>query len=403
MHESDIPAAVTLARSHHEAGRLAQAELIYRQILELAPQHADALHLLGAALHQSGQNEPAVEYFSRAIALHPDRAIYYNSLGSAYCALQQYTDAINSYQHSLALKGDYAEAQFNLGVVYSDLDNIDMALQCYRNAIALKPGFAAAYYNCGIVLKKHRRFDEALEYFREVVRHQPHNETALHFIAALSSTASERAPAQYIAGIFDGSAETFEQHLVQALGYDTPQRLVELIGRCAGPPAANWNVLDLGCGTGLVGAAIAPYASSLVGVDLSGRMLDQARTRRLYQRLEQQELLQQMQQEESASYDLIIAADVLIYFGRLDAVFREARRLLKMGGLFACSVEALDSEAQEEGPAYRLDHTGRYAHSSVYLKKLAAEYGFLSGQMVYVRTRLEAGEPVQAWLALWQC
>jgi len=132
--------------------------------------------------------------------------------------------------------------------------------------------------------------------------------------------------------VFDGCADTFDKHLVQELDYDTPHRLVELICRCAGPATAQWNVLDLGCGTGLSGSAIAPYARNLVGVDLSANMLTQARALGLYQRLEQQELLQLMHDEPAASYDLIIAADVLIYFGQLDTVCGAAKRLLKRGG-----------------------------------------------------------------------
>ncbi len=167
---------------------------------------------------------------------------------------------------------------------------------------------------------------------------------------------------------------------------------------------SGWDVLDLGCGTGLVGVAIAPFARRLVGVDLSLKMLERARERKLYDRLEHRDLLSLMQLDPASSYDIIAAADVFVYVGKLDDVVREAARLLRVGGALVFSVEAIEatSEATDTAPShdYRLLASGRYAHSAEYLRKLARDNGFGKIDLSAADIRLERGAPVRGWLTL---
>jgi predicted TPR repeat methyltransferase len=235
----------------------------------------------------------------------------------------------------------------------------------------------------------------------------PEDGVALHHIASLTGANTERAPVQYVEKVFDDYADKFDAHLVQTLNYEAPRKLMELVHRHAPASADKWNVLDLGCGTGLVGLAIAPFARQLVGVDLSRRMLDKARARNLYQRLERLDLLAMMQSEETAMYDVIIAADVFIYLGKLDEIVSEIKRLLAPGAVFAFSVEALVSasnEATAEGirPDYQLGNTGRYSHSADYLAGLAAASGFSIQEMALTQIRTTGSSPVFGHLALWR-
>ena len=164
-------------------------------------------------------------------------------------------------------------------------------------------------------------------------------------------------------------------------------------------------MLDLGCGTGLVGAAIAPLARTLVGVDLLPGMLAKARTGGRYARFEQSDLHAMMQREPSASYDVVTAADVFVYVGKLDDIVREAARLLRPEGLFAFSVESLDALTRGAGAAdgqqgFRLNPTGRYAHSSACLRRLAADHAFRILEAKDTRGRIDQGKPVGACLTL---
>jgi predicted TPR repeat methyltransferase len=389
--------------AHHEAGRLEQAQIMYRRIFDAQPQDADALHLFGVAEHQSGNHRAAIEYIERAIDLNPRVPLYHSNLGSAYLSLNLLDEAGRSVMASLALKPDSADAHYNLGVILNSRGEHDKAQACFRQAILLQPAFIHAHFNLGILLRRAGHFPEAAQCFQQVVQLEPGNATARFLLAASNGQKIERAPDQYVAGLFDADADKFDEHLVNTLQYDTPQRLLALsIGLLGGEKK---DLLDLGCGTGLIGASFAPYAKHLVGVDLSANMLARARARQLYQRLEHAELLSVMQWEKSACYDIIVAADVFIYCGKLEEIFTEARRLLRSSGFFVFSVESLEdmprgTSKRSGARNFQLNANGRLAHSAAYIHTLAFASGFRVNTMLSAPARLEAGKPVPAWLVL---
>ncbi len=223
-------------------------------------------------------------------------------------------------------------------------------------------------------------------------------------MSSLTAQNPERPPESYVTNLFDNHAPRFDTHLVETLKYRVPQALVD-IARKHAEPKGGWDVLDLGCGTGLVGAAFAPFARQLVGVDLSARMLEKARERNLYFRLEHQDLLSMMKREAASSYDIITAADVFIYLGELSDIVREAARLLRTGGLLVFSVEAIEETPPENTAAesprdYRLLASGRYAHSADYVRRLARDNRFGNVEISAADIRLERGAPVRGWLAM---
>jgi predicted TPR repeat methyltransferase len=154
------------------------------------------------------------------------------------------------------------------------------------------------------------------------------------------------------------------------------------------------SALDLGCGTGMLGAALAGSGLSLTGVDLSGAMLREAERRGGYARLVQGDLLEQLQLAHAGALDAVLAADCFIYLGKLDDVFAATARALAPGGLFAFSLEHCD------GAGYRLMPSGRYAHSLAYVQALAAETGLTERQAVAAPLRREGGAYAQGWLVI---
>jgi predicted TPR repeat methyltransferase len=153
-------------------------------------------------------------------------------------------------------------------------------------------------------------------------------------------------------------------------------------------------VLDLGCGTGLLGAALAPAAATITGVDLSAEMLERAATRGIYAQLAKAEMVEYLRAAGAATFDAVLAADVFVYLGDLEPVFEGAARALLPGGVFAFSVEAL------EAGGYALLPNGRYAHSASYLRAAAARQGLSERGFERVRLRIEYGTPVEGWLAV---
>jgi protein O-GlcNAc transferase len=137
---ADIETAITL----HEQGRLADAEAIYRRALEMDPNHAQALHLLGLAAHQREANETAVELIARAIAIDPSNALQHFNLGNALRALDRREAAASSYARAVALDPRRFAAWFNLGQLQSEMDHADQAVAAFRQALAIEPASDAA-------------------------------------------------------------------------------------------------------------------------------------------------------------------------------------------------------------------------------------------------------------------
>lgn len=165
--------AFQLALEHHRAGRLDRAELLYRRILEHEPDHADALHLLGAIAHQAGRHAAAVECISRAITLYPTEAAYHNNLGEAYRAMGKLDDATACYRRALELADDMAAVHCNLGEVYRAQGKSDEAIACYRRALTLEPELGEASNNLGLALERQGALVEAVDCFRQAVAHSP--------------------------------------------------------------------------------------------------------------------------------------------------------------------------------------------------------------------------------------
>jgi len=153
-------------------------------------------------------------------------------------------------------------------------------------------------------------------------------------------------------------------------------------------------VVDLGCGTGLVGTALAVSGAEIIGVDLSPRMLQIAANCGAYTHLELGELVEVLGRMPADSVLTVLAADVFIYVGNLEAVFGEVARVLAPGGLFAMSVEGLD-----EG-SYQLRPTGRYAQSADYLSRLSAQCGLHKRYLERTRIRREGSTRIEGWIAL---
>jgi tetratricopeptide (TPR) repeat protein len=168
-----IPEALASAIKLHQAGRMQPAEHIYRQILAVEPNHADAMHLLGVMAAQLGKFEVAVEYIERAIGVNGAAAVFHNNLGEAYRAMGKPAAAIVACRKALELNPQYAEAVGNLGHALKDQGELDQAIECFRHSLELKPDYCEVHNNLGIVLKEQGKLDEAIACYRRAVEIKP--------------------------------------------------------------------------------------------------------------------------------------------------------------------------------------------------------------------------------------
>ena len=157
----------------HQQGLLGQAEVIYRQLLEIEPRNADALHLLGVIACQTGSHQSSVDMIDQAIAINPNVESYHSNRGIALLALKQLDVAVASFDKAIALKPDYAEAYYNRGVALKELKQFDAAITSYDKAIALKPDYAEAYASRGNSLKESKQFDAAVASYDKAIALKP--------------------------------------------------------------------------------------------------------------------------------------------------------------------------------------------------------------------------------------
>ena len=189
--------------AHHQAGRLAEAERCYRQVLAAAPNHPDALHLLGVIAYQVKQWQPAVELISRAIALRPDVPMYHNNLGNALRGAGERDAAAAQYERAVTLDSSYAEAHANVGTIRRDQARFGESVAAYERALAINPNLAAARGDMATVLKDQGRVEEAIAQYRTAVSANPSLvEAHSHLLYALH--ASDRIT----------PAELFQEHLI---------------------------------------------------------------------------------------------------------------------------------------------------------------------------------------------
>ncbi len=364
------------------------------------PSHSSEVERQIALTYFNSQRFAEAEQHSRnLVALYPNDAFGWGMLGAALHKLGQIPAALEPMQKAALLNPHDAQAFHNLGSTQKLLGNDDYAQACYERVLELNPNHVDSLGSLAGLLHDSGRKEEALLLYRRKAALQPEDGYTAHMVATLSGRQTTHAPDDYVARVFDGYADKFDAHLTQELQYRTPELLVAALAEILPFAPQQWDVLDLGCGTGLSGAAIAPQARSLIGVDLSAGMLAHARERGIYQQLIQSDLLSALKAQADASQDVVLSADVFVYVGQLDEVVAEIRRVLRPGGHFGFSVEHLPESA---GQPLRLEATGRYSHADGYLQQLAAQQGFRILLDQLHTLRLDANKtPIAGKLCIW--
>ncbi|MBI5450274.1 MAG: tetratricopeptide repeat protein [Gammaproteobacteria bacterium] len=413
----------------HTHGRLDEAEAVYQQLLSITPDEHTALHFLGILLHQRDRSDAALAMIIRSIELSPPQPAWYNDLGNVLMERGEFAAAAGIFSQSLTLEPSDANVWNNLGAALQRCERLDEACAAFETSIALNPEVshalnnlaallsaqgkdneAAEYYCRAFVLEPHDgkaknmlgiayyklgRIADAAEIYRQWLFEAPGNATALHLYAACSGVnVPARASDDYIEETFDDYAKNFDDKLVGDLSYKGPDIITQALARFR-VPEQRLDILDGGCGTGLCGPRIAPYARQLVGVDLSSKMLEIARQCGVYNALHKAELTRFLL-DHPAAFDVIVIADTLIYFGSLDEVFTVSANALRPGGLLIFTHEQA-SDITAHGN-YQINPNGRHSHDTDYVRASLKSAGFDVQTMDAVEIRKEFTVPVAGWV-----
>ena len=411
-----------LASVHNASGHTQQALSAIQRSLGFYPGSSQSWLILAGLADQQGDSETAETGYRQAVALDPTAVSAHFGLGLLLFRQKRYEEALASVRTSVGLDGDNGTAHYALGhlsFIASDFASSAQAFdEAARLGVALDPQSRqkrarAVTFQAMIedrvqealnrypelagddredldviardafsVLSASGHLKAAAEVGRMRLAEKPDDPIRRYLLDAVTGHTMTAAPADYIEHYFDQFAPQFDSQLIETLQYTAPSQITKLLAR----HRTYFNqMLDLGCGTGLAATELLPFGQTLVGVDLSSGMLIEAAKRGGYTELVKAEAVAYLETTENR-FDLIFAADSLIYFGDLGPLLRAAAGAMVPGGLLAVSIEV----AEREG--FTLLPSGRFAHSSDYLKATAT--GFVILEAVQSNIRLEAGRPV---------
>jgi predicted TPR repeat methyltransferase len=303
------------------------------------------------------------------LRLRPEDAAGWNNRGGLLVALERFEDALHSFERALAIQPDFIEAQSNKAAMLLQLKRFEEALAGVDGALALQPDHAVSWNTRGNVLIELKRFQEAVASYERALALAPDLVVAVENrdLALFELRRLQRCPPGYIRDLFDEFSDDYDRRMLETLGYSGHLHLRTLAHRTLPESKSGWRILDLGSGTGLAGEAFRDFAQGgrLDGIDLSPRMIEAARSRAIYYDLIQGDI-ETILHAVGRTYDLILAADTMIYFGDLAIILSGVAKRLESGGFYLFAVEAKDGEGWEQSEARR------FRHSEAYLRAAAA-------------------------------
>ncbi|MGA8748908.1 MAG: methyltransferase domain-containing protein, partial [Pseudolabrys sp.] len=298
-------------------------------------------------------------------------------------------EAEAAYRAAIRLDPEHIDAYTNLGILLNGLKRTEEAAACYCKVITLSPKHREARKLLALAHCMLGEIGKAADIFEKWLDEEPGDPIARHMLAACTGrNVPERASNAFVETTFDSFASSFEAKL-ETLSYRAPT-LVAAMLEDSGLELSHLDVLDAGCGTGLCGAVVAPFARRLVGVDLSEGMLARTKEKNVYHALVKGELTGYLR-DNSETFDLIVSSDTLVYFGDLKGIIAAFAGALRANGLLVFTLEHAvgDSDCVD----YRLELHGRYSHAQAYVERLLTSSG-LQSKIIHAELRMEAGVPV---------
>ncbi|MET3924649.1 methyltransferase [Devosia sp. 2618] len=355
-----IDKALAELRMLRQSGNIDQAAQGVAAIVQAEPNHVGALRLMASLAMQTGTPTIAIGALSHALANGPRSMELLLELGDALNAGKQPAEAVSAYKQALAIRPKDGTAFRGLAQAQLDMGNRAEALKSFRKTLSILP----------------------------------YDKYSAHMIAALSGE-NTATSTSYVPELFDTYADQFDEHLTGTLEYHVPETIREIVIQSAATNPIR-NLLDLGCGTGLVGAALHDLVPEMDGIDISHQMVRKARDRNIYRHLRTGDVTTVLaaDPELAGPYDLITAADVFIYVGALDASFAAVASRLSPNGLFAFTVETA------EGHDLALRSSGRFGHPPAYVADISSQHGLHIVQQQAIAIRQERNLPIPGELYL---
>lgn len=362
------PAYFNLAINQLAKNQINDAMESLETAIGINPSYSQAKLILGCLYLEKENFEEAREIIEPLRDADPHNIEIVHTLGLIYLGLQDLDKARDYFLQAIKIDPKLIEAHYNLGVIASEDGKVEDAISAYEHCLSLNENYYPALFNLARIYHEQRDIPQAIAFYQRAKTQAPQDASILYLLSAIDAQALpvDTAPAEYVTQLFDSYANRYEQTMQEQLAYAAPDLLFDALSRRL-LSTRLYRILDLGCGTGLVGEKFITYSSELTGIDLSAQMLIQAQLKNCYSHLETAEILTYLRQHYRKQ-DIILAADVLPYFGALDELFALIARSLEIEGYFAFTIESWSGDKD-----YQLQPSARFAHNPVYIERLADE------------------------------
>ena len=384
-----IEAQFYLGVLHLEANELDEAEKALVLVLNHSCEHVEALVNLGVIALKREQNQIAVDYFTKALALDNDEMDARNNLAATFMHHDRFENALMHYDVLLKNEPNNIEYLYNSGVAQMALGHLNEATIYFDQIIQLEHNHTASLNNLAAIYLKLDMRETSKDYLERALVINPKDKISRHMLNALTGIKNGENTPEYAHNLFNNYALNYDQHMQGQLKYSIPNHIARALHQLE---LLHLNtVLDLGCGTGLTGVTVREYCKQLTGVDIAEKMIEHARKKGIYDKLVQKELIDFLQ-EDTKFYDLIIAADVLPYFGDLDPLFQHISAHLTQDQYFLFTTEIND-----ENP-WQLESSARFSHQPAYVKELTQQNGLTIIKQEKIPARIQNQVPLEVIL-----
>jgi predicted TPR repeat methyltransferase len=379
-----------LASLYYTQGQIKLALPLYEKAIRLNPNSWEAHYNLANCNIKCEQVSQAISHYETAIKLNPKHADAKLNLAMAYVSIHDYSSALPYLIEAATNNPAHAELQGHLAEAYVDLGKPLEAIAQFNKALALEPDRAEWHHNIAVLYIREKEQQLAKLHFERTLELQPENKSASYLLSCINTETVSNAPPEYVSELFDQYASYYNQHMTKALNYKVPQLLRQAVSKYINAATKTQNVLDLGCGTGICGIYFRDLAEFLIGIDLSEHMLAHAKVLGAYDGLCRGNILEVIPGCNRQVFDIILAADVLVYIGELEGLFSMiSGALRKNNGKFVFTVEELNGAND-----YELQNTGRFAHNDSYIKKVCANFNLNIDINDRVILREQQGAPI---------
>lgn len=379
--ECNIDALFYLGLIYLAQDKLAKAVEFFNAVLACNSEHVQSLVNLGVIALRQDKAQLAIDYFTKALAFDEHNLEARNNLAATFVHNDRFENALKYYLALLAEDPNNIEYLYNTGVAQMGLGHIEDAASLFNRVLELDPKNFGALSNLAAIKMRRKDRTAAISLLERANSVEPDNKVTYFMLQALRQADDEVVTCEdYARDLFNHYALYYEKHMQDTLQYKLPAKLWEILHSLNLSQFAK--VLDLGCGTGLCGDILKNFTEDLTGVDIAEKMLAIAKNKDVYQTLVCQDISAYLA-EADVQFDLIVAADVLPYFGSLDAIFTNICNKLINNGVFIFTTEISTDKD------WQIQESIRFRHSSRYIAELCAKYSLILEYKEQVVARMQ--------------